>query len=87
MNAAIHFNLNGKPFVYRGEWPAEVSKRIAQAQIRLDARDGFPAHMRFDALSPICAIIKEAGGEVTLVEGIRPDGTIRMTDFPDFILY
>jgi hypothetical protein len=85
--AEIQFKLDGRPYAYRGEWPDEVGAAMSEATKRLIKRDGFPAHIRFDELSPICAIIREAGGEVTLIKGIRPDGTIRATDFPDFMLY
>ena len=83
-SAEIQFNLNGKPFVYRGEWPSEIVDAVMDAGDRLDAHKGFPASIRFDELAPICAIIKEAGGEVTLVKGLRTDGTIRAQDFPIF---
>lgn len=87
VGAAIHFEYQDRTYVYTGEDPADIAEDMAKAEMELTESAGFPPHKEGDWLSPMRAIIERMGGRITKVEGLRPDGTIRIDDLPDYKIH
>lgn len=87
MKAAIHYEMNGRRYTYRGQWPGQHAERIEAAQARLYESRGYPPFTPGDLLTPSKAAIEAAGGRFISAEGTRPDGTIRAEDLRDYVIF
>lgn len=81
MSAKITFSLGDRTYVYAGAWPEPVVDELLEARSRISV---WPDYPEYDALTPFAAIVREAGGEIILVEGAREDGSVWLIDMPGF---
>ena len=72
----IDYEIFGKRYRYAGAWPDDrrIRSAIGDAHCRLS--NGGDTSKE--------SLIREAGGTVLEVHSVRPDGSIRPVDLPDF---
>jgi len=86
-HAYLKFLLNNKEYTYTGD----EEKLMAIPQIADVVEQYYeeiaPHYARMTHQSVIMGLIQRAGGTITEVHSIRPDGSWRAEDLPDYKVY
>jgi hypothetical protein len=85
--AFIRFSLDGKEYIWQGEIPESLQQLARDAIMKLSQKPPLPVRIPGDQIPFMVALIMEFGGTVLQVHSIRPDGSIRCMDLPEYAAY
>lgn len=76
-HAWIDYEIEGRNFRYKGNWPDGVDREIGRVWDKAVGED----HSSYGDF--VVALMRHAGATILEIHSIRPDGTIRAEDLPD----
>jgi len=74
----IDFEWEGKKYRYKGEWPKEIRAAIGASMSSLCLQGKKVTRL---------SLLMEAGAKIIEVHSVRPDGSIRVEDLPEYYVH